>query len=73
MREGMAFVAQEGTEGIYVQAPAGLVAAGLGRDDLLDIETAASPEGLPRMSRSPRRSSKGGPIGIRELEELSFG
>ena len=43
--EGIAFVIHDGTEGIYVQGPAELV-AGLGRGDLLELEGATDPGGF---------------------------
>ncbi len=43
--EGIAFVIYNGTEGIYVQGPAELV-AGLARGDLLEIEGASDPGGF---------------------------
>jgi signal transduction histidine kinase len=43
--EGIAFVIYNGTEGIYVQGPAELV-AGLTRGDLLEIEGASDPGGF---------------------------
>lgn len=43
--EGIAFVIQDDTEGIYVQGPAELV-AGLGRGDLLEIEGVTDPGGF---------------------------
>jgi len=43
--EGIAFVIQDGTEGIYVQGPADQV-ADLGRGDLLEIEGATDPGGF---------------------------
>lgn len=43
--EGIAFVIQDETEGIYVQGPANLV-AGLGRGDLLEITGVTDPGGF---------------------------
>ncbi len=43
--EGIAFVIQDETEGIYVQGPADLV-KGLGRGDLLEIEGVSDPGGF---------------------------
>ena len=43
--EGIAFVIQDETEGIYVQGPAEFV-AGLGRGDLLEIEGVSDPGGF---------------------------
>ncbi len=43
--EGIAFVIQDATEGIYVQGPADLV-AGVGRGDLLEIEGTTDPGGF---------------------------
>jgi signal transduction histidine kinase len=43
--EGIAFVIQDETDGIYVQGPAALV-AGVGRGDLLEIEGVSDPGGF---------------------------
>jgi len=74
--EGIAFVIQDGTEGIYVQGPADLV-AGLGRGDLLEIEGATDPGGFAPYvaARSLRKIGRGPipePVEV-TLDELNAG
>ncbi|HWL16339.1 MAG TPA: sensor histidine kinase [Opitutus sp.] len=60
--EGIAFVIQDATEGIYVQGPAELV-AGLARGDLLDIEGVTDPGGFaPYVVARTLRKIGTGPI-----------
>ncbi|PTY04905.1 two-component sensor histidine kinase [Opitutaceae bacterium EW11] len=74
--EGIAFVVQDETEGIYVQGPPELV-AGLGRGDLLDIEGITDPGGFAPfvVAKSLHRIGKGlipEPIKV-SLDELNAG
>lgn len=60
--EGIAFVIQDGTDGIYVQGPANLV-KGLARGDLLDIEGVTDPGGFaPYVVAQTLRKTGRGPI-----------
>lgn len=74
--EGIAFVIQDETEGIYVQGPANLV-AGLTRGDALDIEGVTDPGGFaPYVVASVVRKTGRAPIPepIRvTLDELNAG
>jgi signal transduction histidine kinase len=74
--EGIAFVIQDETEGIYVQGPAKLV-AGLGRGDLLEIAGVSDPGGFaPYVVANDIRKIGHGqiPAPIRvSLDELSSG
>jgi len=74
--EGIAFVVQDDTEGIYVQGPADLVAT-VGRGDLLEIEGATDPGGFApyvaaRNLRKIGRESIPDPIKV-TLDELNAG
>jgi len=74
--EGIAFVVQDQTEGIYVQGPADQV-SGLGRGDLLEIEGVTDPGGFAPyvVARSVRKVGHGAlpaPIPV-TLDELNSG
>jgi signal transduction histidine kinase len=74
--EGIAFVVQDRTEGIYVQGPAEQV-AGLGRGDLLEIEGVTDPGGFAPyvVARSVRKVGHGelpAPIHV-TLDDLNAG
>ncbi len=74
--KGIAFVVQDGTEGIYVQGPAPLV-AGLGRGDLVEIEGVTDPGGFAPyvVAQQLRRIGRGtipDPIRV-GLDELNAG
>lgn len=74
--EGIAFVIQDATEGIYVQGPAEQV-AGLERGDLLDIDGVTDPGGFAPyvVARSVRKTGRGPvpePVRV-SLEDLNTG
>jgi len=74
--EGIAFVVQDGTEGIYVQGPAEQV-AGISRGDMLEIEGATDPGGFAPYvaARNLQKIGKGAipePIQV-SLDELNAG
>lgn len=74
--EGIAFVVQDATEGIYVQGPANLV-ADLGRGDLIEIEGTTDPGGFApyvaaRSLRKIGRAPIPEPVPV-TLDELNAG
>jgi signal transduction histidine kinase len=74
--EGIAFVVQDGTEGIYVQGPAEQV-AGLTRGDLLEIDGVTDPGGFAPyvVAQSVRKVGRGSipePIRV-SLDDLNTG